>query len=342
MDRLNIGRISSKKMDMLQDLSVDFSQLVKKYIKNLKKLSSKDQKAFGKLFGDFKDGLDDLSTNESVNESVNLNEGTRSQVGIIDKGGKIQSAYVHFDGYPSNMKSGIKKHIKNEKDVLKLIKKGGARGIYNDKDIEYYNEKPNPIKGDVKDKKKYVKLAGSNGGAEFVYLYDMRDKKWYFADVYGFGKNLNDLKPLYESLNEVDTKKADTIRKSMPGYVGPKFAKKASDEDILAMADLKDEKAKIYNRYLKDVMGKISKLQKKYNIKESVNEAEEPEIITQLRKGGYQTLKDPQTGKKVKIDNYSSSAIVAVYDALKKDKVKEKFANLPLLKMANVAFKAMK
>ena len=26
----------------------------------------------------------------------------------------------------------------------------------------------------------------------------------------------------------------------MPGYVGPKFAKKASDEDILAMADLKD------------------------------------------------------------------------------------------------------
>ena len=44
MDRLNIGRISSKKMDMLQDLSVDFSQLVKKYIKNLKKLSSKDQK----------------------------------------------------------------------------------------------------------------------------------------------------------------------------------------------------------------------------------------------------------------------------------------------------------
>ena len=54
---------------MLQDLSVDFSQLVKKYIKNLKKLSSKDQKAFGKLFGDFKDGLDDLSTNESVNEA---------------------------------------------------------------------------------------------------------------------------------------------------------------------------------------------------------------------------------------------------------------------------------
>ena len=122
--------------DILQDISVDLSYMVKKHLKNIKKLDSKQQKQFGKLFGDMKQGIDDLS--EGVNELV----------------------------------------------------------------------------------------------------------------------------------NEVDTKKADTIRKSMPGYVGPKFAKKASDEDILAMADLKDEKAKIYNRYLKDIMAKISKLQKKYSIKE--------------------------------------------------------------------------
>ena len=75
-----------------------------------------------------------------------------------------------------------------------------------------------------------------------------------------------------ESINEVDTKKAEQIRKAASGYVGPKFAKKASDEDILAMADLKDEKASLYNRHLKDIMGKISKLQKKYNIKESVTD----------------------------------------------------------------------
>jgi len=91
-----------------------------------------------------------------------------------------------------------------------------------------------------------------------------------------FGKLFADMKNgvddlsegVNESINEVDTKKANQIRKAAAGYVGPKFAKKASDEDILAMADLKDEKAKIYNRYLKDVMSKISKLQKKYNIKE--------------------------------------------------------------------------
>ena len=85
-----------------------------------------------------------------------------------------------------------------------------------------------------------------------------------------------------ESVNEVDTKKANLLRNNMPGYVGPKFAKKASDEDLLAMADLKDEKAQLYNKYLKDVMSKISKLQKKYNIKESVNEGystEEKRIV---------------------------------------------------------------
>ena len=140
--------------------------------------------------------------NSSRNESTKLgrllpesliNEGTRSQVGIIDRSGKIASAYVHYDGYPSNMKPGIKKHMKNEKDVLTLIKRGGARGIFNDKDIEYFDRKDKPTKGNLKDFSKYVDNADRNGGAEFVYLYNMKDKKWYFADVYGD----KELKKLY-------------------------------------------------------------------------------------------------------------------------------------------------
>jgi hypothetical protein len=117
-------------------------------------------------------------------EQYRINEGTRSQVGIIDRSGKIASGYVHYDGYPSNMKKGLKKHMKNEKDVLNLIKKGGARGIYNNKDIEYFNEKPSPLKGNFKDIEKYIKSADMRGGAEYVYLYNMKDKKWYFADTY--------------------------------------------------------------------------------------------------------------------------------------------------------------
>ena len=117
-------------------------------------------------------------------EQYQINEGTRSQVGVIGRNGKIVSAYVHYDGYPSNMKPGLKKHMKNEKDVLKLIKMGGARGIFDDKEIEYYKG-GKPTKGDMKDFGGYVDAADRSGMAEFVYLYNIKDKKWYFADVYG-------------------------------------------------------------------------------------------------------------------------------------------------------------
>ena len=121
---------------------------------------------------------------DMIPESVVINEGTRSQVGVIGRNGKIISAYVHYDGYPSNMKPGLKHHMKSDKDVLKLIKMGGARGIFDDKDIEYYKN-GQPMKGDSKDIESYIKDADRSGGAEFVYLYNMKDKKWYFADVYG-------------------------------------------------------------------------------------------------------------------------------------------------------------
>ena len=111
-----------------------------------------------------------------------INEGTRSQVGVI-KGGKIISVYVHYDGYPSNMKDGLKKHMKDAKDIMTLIKKGGARGIYDDKDIEYYGNMK-PMKGDVAHIQDYVKDAGNEAGADYVYLYNTADKKWYYADTY--------------------------------------------------------------------------------------------------------------------------------------------------------------
>jgi predicted transcriptional regulator len=75
--------------------------------------------------------------------------------------------------------------------------------------------------------------------------------------------------------------------------------------------------------------------------KSLIKEANEPEIITQLRdvmKSGYKTLKDPKSGKRMKVDSFSASAIVKVYDALN-DANKKKFGELGLLKMQSVAFK---
>ena len=79
--------------------------------------------------------------------------------------------------------------------------------------------------------------------------------------------------------------------------------------------------------------------------KSFVNEAKEPQIISDLRdvvKNGYKSVKDPVSGKKMKVDSYSASAVIAVYDALRKPNVKANFASQPLPKMVNVAFKVVK
>ena len=132
---------------------------------------------------DFKKGTINIGLYESTKVGQLIKEGTRSQVGVIGSNGKIISAYVHYDGYPENMKPGLKHHMKNDKDVLKLIKMGGARGIFNDKDIEYYKS-GKPMKGDFKNIESYIKDADMKNGAEFVYLYNVKDKKWYYADTY--------------------------------------------------------------------------------------------------------------------------------------------------------------
>lgn len=50
-------------MEVLQELSVELSFMIKKHLKHIKKLDSKTQRELGKLIGDFKDGLDDMSEN---------------------------------------------------------------------------------------------------------------------------------------------------------------------------------------------------------------------------------------------------------------------------------------
>ena len=74
-----------------------------------------------------------------------------------------------------------------------------------------------------------------------------------------------------------------------------------------------------------------------------LNEGVEPEIITQLRdvlKSGYKSIKDPKSGKKMKVDTFSASAIVGVYDKLNPSN-QEKFVKQGLLGMQSLAFKVL-
>jgi hypothetical protein len=131
-----------------------------------------------------------------ISESVAIiEEGTRSQVGRITKRGKIESVYMHYDGYPDHMLPTIKKGYKDGANVQLLLKKGGGSGLEADPaKINFYGDK-HVLKGDAKNIDKYLKDADYDGGAEFVYLYDERDGKWYMADIYGGGG----LTPAFES-----------------------------------------------------------------------------------------------------------------------------------------------
>jgi len=177
----NIG-ISSKAIKKISKKGKQFEVRLSSYMSqesSWKKIGEK----IGADLVDFKKGTINIGLYESTKVSQLIKEGTRSQVGLIGSNGKITSAYVHYDGYPSNMKPGLKHHMKSDKDVLKLIKMGGARGIFNDKDIEY-NKNGQVLKGDIKDIESYIKDADMKNSAEFVYLYNVKDKKWYYADTY--------------------------------------------------------------------------------------------------------------------------------------------------------------
>jgi|TARA_R110000744_G_scaffold33166_1_gene77413 hypothetical protein len=47
-------------MDRMQEISADFSMFIKNNLPKVKRLPTDKQKAFGKMIGDFKDGLDEL------------------------------------------------------------------------------------------------------------------------------------------------------------------------------------------------------------------------------------------------------------------------------------------
>jgi len=101
---------------------------------------------------------------------------------------------------------------------------------------------------------------------------------------------------------------------------------------------------KVYKKHWVEFVINWQKVQKlNEGIKESLSEAKrDPEVIKQLRdivkKKQNKVVKDPKSGKKMRVDGYSASAIVQVYDALNTSN-KKKFSDAGLMKMQSIAFK---
>ena len=168
-----------------------------------------------------------------INEAaILIEEGTRGQIGKIDKRGNITSVYMHYDSYPENVLPLIKKtYLKGGSPLNIVLKNGDNSGLEADPSGMNYYGNFTASKGKVANISKYLRDVADGGGAEFVYLWDEANKEWLMADIYG--KGYDDVYPAFESLttsvNEAiavqykrDAKKVLTVYKNL-------FTKKLTD-----------------------------------------------------------------------------------------------------------------
>ena len=207
-----------------------------------------------------------------INESVTLiEEGTRGQIGKIDKRGNITSVYMHYDSYPENVLPLIKKtYSKGGSPLDTILKNGDNSGLESDPSgMNYYGDFT-ASKGKISNVSKYLRDVADGGGAEFVYLWDEANKEWLMADIYG--KGYDDVYPAFESLLVIeaisvqykrDAKKVLTVYKNL-------FGKKLTDfgamgkEDMLgcikylfeeAMTDANFHREKVISKNIKGRIG---------------------------------------------------------------------------------------
>ena len=148
---------------------------------------------------------------EIIKEEVQniINEGTRWGIGIEQPNGKIQSTYGHYDGYPQHTGKLLKKFYNNPSKVKQLLKLAKQGISYLDKSMkggkDHSFEKPK--KGETIF---YGRDRGEGGsmmtnwrnrdavkfhsGEEYFYIYNMKEKKWYYKAEYGNPRDWTELK----------------------------------------------------------------------------------------------------------------------------------------------------
>ena len=170
------------------------------------------------------------------------------------------------------------------------------------------------------------------------------------------------VKEMYESiLNENPAVIATAARMAIQNKQGNKVSVNTARQSSYASKDPSaHKKAKGIFQRIKDKFKKKKddkpkpKKQSKSDIDfyrkqytgESLDEKKgDPKIISQLRdilkSKGYSSVKDPVSGRTMKVDSYTASAITQVYDKINRTN-KKKFADLSLLKMQQLAMKFVK
>ena len=128
-----------------------------------------------------------------------INEGTRWLVGIEGNNGKILSTYGHYDGYPQHTGKLLKKIYNSPQKVKQMMKLGRSGISFLDKSMKGGKDHSfeNPKKGesifygrDRGEKDNWTSnwknrdAVKFDSGEEYAYIYNMKEKKWYYKSRY--------------------------------------------------------------------------------------------------------------------------------------------------------------
>ena len=148
---------------------------------------------------------------EIIKEEVQniINEGTRWLVGIEEPSGKITSTYGHYDGYPEWAGKHLKKYYRNPAVVKQLLKLGRA-GISTigkkikgskdhsfekpEKDVTVFYGRDRGEKGSMTSKWGNRDKVKFDSGEEYAYIYNMKEKKWYYKSRYSNPRDWTELR----------------------------------------------------------------------------------------------------------------------------------------------------
>ena len=148
---------------------------------------------------------------EIIREEVRnvINEGTRWLVGIEEPSGKITSTYGHYDGYPEWAGKHLKKYYRNPAVVKQLLKLGRA-GISTigkkikgskdhsfekpEKDVTVFYGRDRGEKGSMTSKWGNRDKVKFDSGEEYAYIYNMKEKKWYYKSRYSNPQDWTELR----------------------------------------------------------------------------------------------------------------------------------------------------
>ena len=368
-------------LDLIKQSSKDVKDFLKNVFKDSDFRAMKSDKDFIKYLKSIYEGINEMGINDPIMIKLRAAQMKRNKDAAkkVEKQKKINPDYKALKNAPK-IKALKKKRAEVMRDMEQEAEPEGGKIAdrygkeLNKIDNDIIKLGGNPMTESVNERNTSVNKR--RAGAELKQK--LKGKRSdgmgkYTATIYGLDskgkrvelKSLNDLNKyskfeLDESINE--GKKKLPKFKNIPSWA--RYVAQHSDgewtwyEETPTMIKFRDGSGGAWKQDGNQTYTGVKtdgkdwdKMPTYYNVKngkitESINEAKEPEVITQLRK----IVKDKQNAlvvdtkskKKVRVDMQSANLMVQVYDALKQQSNKDKFVKSGIVMMGHTAFKLIK